>query len=168
MPSLFVRILLFFSSYAPLFVITALQWHSKIGKWSYLLGTIAVVSVVALWLFVRVSRRIAPVPLEIESARSLNAEALNYVATYIFPFLDSRPDDPLYAAGLLVLYAVLGIIYVNSNMIHINPLLNVVGYRLIEVETGGTVCSLITRRRFIARGSIIRVRRLGDDVYMEA
>lgn len=168
MPSLLVRLLLFLSSYAPLFVITGLQWHAKIGKWSILLFSVAGISIVALWIFFLLSRRIAVVPIEIESARSLNAEALNYVATYIFPFLDSRPDDPLYAVGLVVLYGMLGIIYVNSNMIHINPLLNLVGYRLIEIEIGGTVCSLITRRRFIARGSTIRVRRLGDDVYMEA
>jgi hypothetical protein len=52
-------------------------------------------------------------------------------------------------------------------MIHINPVLNVLGFRLFEVEVDGTTLSLITRRRFIARNTMIYARRLGDDVLLE-
>jgi hypothetical protein len=167
MPSLIVRILLFISSYSPLLVIAFFQWHQKLGRISYVFLAAATLSLIVLWMFFRYARRLAAVSVTIDSSRTMNAEALNYVATYVFPFLDSRPDDPTYAIGLAILYVMLAVIYINSNMIHINPILNMCGFRLLEVETAGSVCSLITRKRFIAKGSSISVRRLGDDVLME-
>jgi hypothetical protein len=145
----------------------AIQWHEKLGKWSYGFWDLAALSFLVLIGFLVFARRIAKAPFTITASRSMNAEALNYVATYILPFLDSRPDDLSYATGLGIFYFVLGLIYVNSNMIHINPVLNVLGFRLFEVEVDGTTLSLITRRRFIARNTMIYARRLGDDVLLE-
>jgi hypothetical protein len=168
MPSLLVRILLFISSYAPLLVISFFQWHNKLPHARYVFLAAAVMSVLTLSLYLRCAQKMAAQVVTIESSRSLNAEALNYIATYIIPFLDSRPEDWQYATGLAIFFTMLCIIYINSNMIHINPVLNVCGYRLLEVEIGGTICSLITRRRFLARETQINVRRLGDDILMEA
>ena len=69
---------------------------------------------------------------------------------------------------LLVFVLVLGIVYINSDMIRINPMLNLAGYHLyeIKVEHGTESYSLITRRR-IRRGDTIRIVDVGRGLFLE-
>lgn len=62
-----------------------------------------------------------------------NSEAIGYIATYIVPFFASDFTS-LYECGIFVVVMMLiYTIYTNSNMILINPLLNI-WYSLLEVE----------------------------------
>ena len=52
-------------------------------------------------------------------------------------------------------------------MIHINPMLNIFGYRIYEVKLAdGAVHALITKRR-VLRGVDIKVIEIDEDIYME-
>jgi hypothetical protein len=66
--------------------------------------------------------------------------------------------------ALLIFVIVLGIVYVNSNLIHINPMLNLFGYDVYEItfehsETSSH--SLITRRR-ITRNETLHTIDIGE------
>jgi hypothetical protein len=71
-------------------------------------------------------------------------------------------------AIFLIFIAVLGIVYVNSDMIHINPMLNMMGYHLYEitVENGAESYSLIIRRR-VKRGETVRIVDVGRGIFWE-
>jgi hypothetical protein len=61
----------------------------------------------------------------------------------------------------------IGMLYINSNMIHINPMLNLFGYHLYEVTLeDGDVHSLVTRRR-VRYKETLTVIRLGDEILFE-
>ena len=71
-------------------------------------------------------------------------------------------------AALLIFIAVLGIVYVNSNMIHVNPMLNLMGYHLYEitVEKSEVPHALITHHR-VALGETIHLIDIGDGMFLE-
>ncbi len=138
MPSLFVRCLLFVSSYFPLTAIFGiLLWEKHV-------------------LFAIIT----------ELDRH-DGDVLSYVASYLVPFVSlDLTGTQLWA--VIVFLAVLLIIYVNSNMIYINPMLNILGYHLYEVKIAKNETSfyLLTRQRVGLR-SVVRVARIGDSTFLQ-
>jgi len=62
-----------------------------------------------------------------------NSEAIGYIATYIVPFLASDFSSGFECVVFVVVMVLIYVIYTNSNMILINPLLNI-WYSLLEIE----------------------------------
>ena len=62
-----------------------------------------------------------------------NSEAVGYIATYIVPFLASDFTSWYEYVTFVVVMTLIYVIYTNSNMILINPLLSI-WYSLLEVE----------------------------------
>jgi len=60
------------------------------------------------------------------------------------------------------------VLYVRSNMIYINPILNFFGYHLyeVEIEASQSAHYYITRKP-PERGREIRFVRLSDDIFLE-
>ena len=93
---------------------------------------------------------------------------MSYIVTYLIPFLDLDLKSGSDVGALLVLLAVIGILYVNSNLIYINPILNLVGFHVYEVSgEDGRPSALLTRRGYIPPGERLRVVSLGNYVLME-
>lgn len=130
-----VRLRLFLSSYAPLFAIGAIRFEGVALRVS--LGAIAVAGAVSLALLVRTSaRRLTPRRVTPTSVEDMGAEVSAYIATYLLPFVAvERPDAlDLVAYGLVLV--VLAVVFVNSDLLGVNPLLYLAGYRAYAV--GGT------------------------------
>lgn len=170
MPTVPVRLVLFLSSYAPLLIILAIREWPRSQFIAGSLAALAGLSTLVLFLlFVKLVPRLHPVLTPIARASSRSAEAVAYIVTYLIPFLDLRLDAATDIASLVILMGAIGIIYVNSNMILVNPLLSISGYHLYDAETGeGTAITVLSRRRFIGRGSELELRSLGAGVFVEA
>ncbi len=163
-----VRLLLFFSSYAPLLVILSVRNYFNNRVVSLSLLGVAIVSVLTLFGYLRVAHSLAPHGITVNDATSKDGDAMSYIVTYIIPFLDAPMNEPLKAISLGILFAVLGVLYINSNLIYTNPMLNLHGYHVFQIETTeGKVSALITRRSYIRAGSDFLVAPLGDYVLLE-
>jgi hypothetical protein len=168
MPTVLTRFVLFLSSYAPLMLIFAIRDPLKMRFSRYVFLTLAIVSLGLLWLFLRSGQRLAPHSITVQSAQVRDTEAMSYIVIYFLPFLQVSASNLGDAFSLLLVYAVVAVIYVNSNLIYINPVLNVVGYRLFEVASGsGKVSTLITRRDYVPSGEQLNVASLGNYVLLE-
>jgi hypothetical protein len=105
----------------------------------------------------------------VEKISGKDADAMSYIVTYLIPFLDIKIDEPSNYISLLLLFAVVAVVYVHSSLIYINPTLNILRYRLFEIEIqGGKTTALLSRRSFVERGSTISVISLGDQILLEA
>ena len=62
-----------------------------------------------------------------------NSEAIGYIATYIVPFMASDFSSLFECVVFVIVMGLIYVIYKNSNMILINPLLNI-RYSLLDVE----------------------------------
>ncbi len=109
-----------------------------------------------------------PIQVKITGRQEKDGDIMGYVASYIVPFVTFPLNGWQQIPTLLVFISVLGVIYVNSSMIRINPMLSFVGFHLydITVENDPDTYSLFTRRR-IKRGETVRIVDVGRGIYLE-
>jgi len=168
MLSIGARILLFVSSYFPLLIIFTIQNLNSHFYWALGLASLGVLSLIGLALFIHFVNTSSPRIQEVTFVQRKDTEVMAYIVTYIFPFLGLNFGDLNNIISLGIFFLILGVIYVNSNMISINPTLNLLGYHLYEIETqGGTIHTIISRRRRISKGDKLSVVVIGDDIMME-
>ncbi len=168
MPNLLTRLMLFLSSYAPLFLIIAMRaWHEN-QRISLACIAVSVLSLFVLFIFLQTAQAIGPSKITIASIKSRDGDVMSYIVTYLLPFLAVKLGDPNDVMSLGILLFVVGLLYVNSNMIYTNPALNIVGYHIFEVEDGnGKVSALLCKRPYIRNGSELDVISIGDYVLLE-
>ena len=168
MPTIPVRIVLFFSSYAPLFLIVAMRGWRDSRCLAIGLAVVAVVAVLVLFVFLRTARKLAADRITVDSVASRDGDAMSYIVTYLLPFLAVKLNDVTDVGSLGMVLLVIAILYVNSNMIYTNPVLNIAGYHVFEIhDADGKTTALICKRAYIRTGSEIDVISLGDYVLLE-
>lgn len=168
MPNAPTRLILFLSSYAPLFLIIAMRGWSPNRHLAQGLAAVSLVSVVVLFIFLRTAQKLAADRIKVDSVASRDGDAMSYIVTYLLPFLAVNLNDVTDVASLGVVLLVIAILYVNSNMIYTNPVLNIVGYHIFEVhDADGKTSALICKRAYIRTGSEIDVISVGDYVLLE-
>lgn len=153
---LLTRLILFVSSYVPLFVIIILkqvfehQQYLNFGGFSTqavttffekflisgVLLAVSLAGVIGLVFFtksmtVRLER--SGDRIEIKKIQNKNNESIGYVATYLVPFMYQSFSTPFEVLSFIILMSVIFVIYVNSTLIVVNPMLNL-WYSLYDIE----------------------------------
>lgn len=168
MPNLPTRVVLFLSSYTPLFLIMAVKYGMAHHYFGLSMLLLSVVSVGILLVYLSTAATLAIDQVVVEKISGKDTEAMSYIVTYLIPFLDIKIDKPSNFISLLLLFIVVGVLYVHSNLIYINPTLNMLSYHLFEIELqGGKTAALLSKRGFVERGSTIAVTSLGEQVLLE-
>jgi hypothetical protein len=129
---------------------------------------IAIGSVLVLFLFFRTYRGMTPDQVTIKTVSTRDSETLSYIVSYLLPFLGISFMDIPSALSLVIFVVIIGIIYISSNMVYINPILSLRGYHMLEIEDGtGKISVLVTKRSYVAPGSTIDVWSLGDFAFLQ-
>jgi len=168
MPSILSRILLFLSSYFPLnLIFFFLLWppsqNRPLAIVFLVTGACGLVGLFAFYVFVL--RRKARVQITVDELQRRDGEAINYIATYAITFVALPIDHVEKVLALATFFIVVGILYVQSNMIHINPMLNLVGFHLYEVRLDSGSSRFLVTRRGLARGDTLRVVDAGGILF---
>lgn len=152
MPNLLTRFLLFGSSYSPLFIILAVRLSQTQQLLAIVLIGFCLVSAGGLAVYIVAVSRLAPhtgIPRE---AKTRESEILSYVVTYLLPFLSFSFKGWRDVVSIGVFFSVIAILYVTSSMIHVNPLLRLVGFHMFEVTFEDDSTRLVLTRRTRIRG----------------
>ena len=167
MPSLIARVLLFLSSYFPLSVVFfVLLLRNEAGLAAAILA-IGLLSVAGLAIYLRSLHSIAPMLVQVGAVQRRDREIIAYLLSYVIPYLAVPFNGLERGIGLGIFFCVIGFLYVRANMIHINPMLTLLGYRLYDVTLdNGGVHALITKSRVVRRGEM-QVVKIGDDILFE-
>ena len=129
---------------------------------------LAALCAVALALFLRSVQRYTPYDIVVAKTSARDSELTSYVVTYLLPFLAFSSSSWALLVSVAVLFTVIAVLYVQSGMIHINPLLSLLGYHLFDVETQeGKTSALICRHLYVRTGSTLKVVPLSDYIVME-
>jgi len=170
MPRLPVRCLLFISSYFPLTLIFSFILSENHPGWAIgvLLFGFASLIGLALYFGVFATRGKTIFHEKVTGVQRRDGDIMSYFASYLIPFITFTLDGWRQIATISVVVLVLLVLYVTSNMIYINPVLNLAGYHLYEVTLENSDLShyLITRRR-VVRGKTIAVVRIGEAAFLE-
>jgi len=168
MPNLWTRLILFLSSYSPLFLIIAIRgWHDN-WHLAVALSCVAIASVIVLFLFLHTVHNLAADKVAISSVASRDGAAMSYIVTYLLPFLAVNLNDIADITSLGIVLVVIGLLYINSNLIYTNPVLNIAGYHIFEIKDDeGKTIALISARSYVEAGSQISAVSVGDYVLLE-
>jgi hypothetical protein len=131
---LWLRIVLFLSSYSFLFVILMVQnWESL--RILLVLGSIIILANTILFFVLWKLQKKRDTYLQIKTANNRSWENVGYIFTYVIPFLSTDLSSPKDIIALALLFLVIGFFYATTSMIHINPTLNLLGYRIYIITT---------------------------------
>lgn len=147
--NIFIKIFLFLTAYYPLFLILFVQNSNLIDKifsegiksikWtsfndSLIYGLIVgLVFFVLLKLFIKFQKKSNTSQFRVIKIKDISHETLNYILTYLIAFLSLKLNDPKDIISILILLFIIGIIYVNSNLLYINPFLQLLNYSIYEL-----------------------------------
>ena len=168
MPTLTTRTVLFLSSYSPLLLIFAFHLLDKHPRVGWALVALSFISLVGLGVFLTLVQRFVPVQVIVASMKSRDGDVMSYIVTYLLPFLAVKLDDSMDGLSFGLLLLVVAVLYLNSNLIYVNPLLNICGYHIFEIDDqDGKTSVLICKRRYLRVGEKIRAVPVGDYVLLE-
>jgi hypothetical protein len=121
---------LFLSSYSPALLILAVRsYHHSTALFWISLG-LAVLSAGAFLLFIFVVRRGGPFRATVEDVEPQDGELAAYVATYLLPFIVVFGATLQDVIALALFLFFIGLLWVKSGMIYLNPLLAAIGYHV--------------------------------------
>ncbi len=169
MPSLFVRCMLFFSSYVPLMLIfSILLWRSHL-TWALGILTLGMLSLLITYLYIRRRRRKGGVSqAKITGVEKRDENVVGYIASYLIPFVTFPLEQPEQGIALLVFIGVLLILYVSSNMIYINPMFNLCGWHLYEITIDSDqMAHYLIARQGIKPNRTLYFVEISTNVYFE-
>ncbi|WP_010632858.1 anti-phage protein KwaA [Sporolactobacillus vineae] len=148
----FVKSLFFISSYMPLFVFLAIAnislaknnkhdvWYKIIweNNWHNLgietrifwiiITFLMVISILAIVIFTnwKTSKSLIVIP----NMSLLKDEVMSYVVTYVIPILSLNVKSSSSLIINSLLFVTIGVIYVKNDLIYLNPVLSLLGYRV--------------------------------------
>jgi hypothetical protein len=167
--TLFAKLILFASSYSPLMVMWALMlWDD----YSWVAAGLCIAAVGSLIFVVAVhswARTVNQTRIEVASVESRDGEAMSYIVSYLLPFLGTGDEPAIELIAKFVVLAILGILYINSNMIYTNPVFNLLGFHLYAVDSEvGKRLMIVSRRDYIEPRGTVKVHMVGNFVGLEA
>jgi hypothetical protein len=164
---------LFLSSYAPAFLIIAVRsfQHSCLLFWASLV--LAMLSASAFLIFIKVARSGGAFVGTVSAVEPRDGDLAAYVATYLLPFVMVSSPTTQDVIALAIFLFFIGLLWVNSRMLYLNPLLALVRYRLFIVKVrvrGGNELPrafLLSRQNNLEIGDEVNVDRLATGVLID-
>ncbi|WP_166870849.1 hypothetical protein [Salinibacterium sp. ZJ450] len=166
------KTIMFLSSYSPVFILLAFQVKDLPAKWVF--GALAVVGLAGIATLLSWTRQKAATTFVIVSRRDAGAEVAGFLAGYLLPLitLNKSGADFYWASGTFLALAL--IVAVGSSMVQVNPLLYLMRYKVLAVDTEaehGTrlrMSRYLITRRDVRIGEVIDAHRLAADVLLRA
>ena len=144
---IWVKICLFLVSYFPLFIIMSiLNYDNYIILYSTIGFSIVGFSglIITISTYHKISGEYKN-PIEIKSEGKINFQ---YFLAYIIPFIAIDIDSNRQLLAYSILFIFIGILYVKTNLIYVNPTLTILGYNLFKFRTKEEDAMLITRNKY--------------------
>jgi hypothetical protein len=156
MPRLPFRVAMFLSSFSPLFVLMAYENRDALSAAIPLLAATGI-GLLGLAVVMWQLRAQSGPQIKVRDSFPLEGEVLAYIAVYLVPFLNVDLAQRESAIAFVFFLFILCVVYVNSNMLFVNPVLSLRGYHSFEViDKDGHKYALISRTRGLDPGTIIK------------
>lgn len=174
-----VRYALFLSAYSPLFALLGLRMildnYTIITQWNIfsvgalLILIIILLSNIILYDLLQKSKEGDQYKhITIKHKENLNHVYLEYLVTYIIPFLNVNYSSIKDIFLLFLLLIMVCFMYLKSNLIYVNPMINIFGYNLFKIDDPAqNEYMLLTKRdKLLLNISIIAVP-VHENIVME-
>jgi hypothetical protein len=177
MPRRWVLWALFLSSYTPLFFLVAVRSIGSSKILTIASGALTIGGLAGTILFLYAVKDKTPGQFQLIDVENRDPDVTAYAATYLLPFLTVFSGTWQDLLSLAAFVLILGVVYVRSRLIYVNPLLALFGYRLwrvIPITDGAPnppavtpwPCFLLTRKDQVKKGQRIEAWRATSDLML--
>ncbi|WP_312910166.1 hypothetical protein [Natronosalvus caseinilyticus] len=178
------RWILFFSSYAPLYLVVALRGHeAKFSTFGIEFGLhelggvevsalsigailFTIFSVGFLLLVLHLKRSRGGVREDVENYENQTEMVTEYLIVYIFPFIVFDYTDPFNIGAFLILFLAIGAVQVRSNKLYANPVLAFFRYNIYKVEDDNGKRLILTKQTLKDEIVSLKTVELSTGVYV--
>ena len=102
----------------------------------------------------------------IESIENVNKIGLEYFVAYIIPFLNFNLGLLYDAISLLILFGFMCFMYIKSDLIYMNPVLNIIGYNIFKIISEKKELMIITKKKRNELNNSEELIELGNNVLL--
>lgn len=149
-------VLLFLSSYAVMFGALALRFDSpKWLRWACV--GLCVAGALSAAYIVTMQRRLAPEYATIKEVDDRGADVSGYLATYLLPLVVISAPNINDIVAYTMIFATMGVVYVRSRLIQVNPTLYLLGFRLFYILSEDGFAGYLLSRREPSIGDRLRI-----------
>ena len=167
------KYLLFIASFSPLFVIMTVGFALNHQDSQYLipaivipLSIIAISTLLAIYKFRIFRRSTNAKEIKVEKVSEINIiqYIIPYIILYVF-LISVKIEDLTTLVSILAILVLIGILYVKTRMILINPALMFVGFKVYEIHATDYTrpITIISEKR---PEGIIKIRDIDHDLYI--
>lgn len=159
-----VKLVLFLTSYIPLYIIIAVLNHSiPVVLVSFFI--FAVVVLILFFLIYYVIGRTSGDYLGVDRVDNINSINIEYLVTYFLPFLNVSFTNPFSLLAMFIVFFIIGFIYVNSDMLYTNPTLNLLGFSVFKCGVKDDYVVIISRKGKgeLSQSSVVKI---GSKLYI--
>jgi hypothetical protein len=126
--------LLFLSAYSPVFLILALRAYDRVCPIVIMALGLLLAAALGVLAFLFVLRRTEPQQMRLVTVEQRDGDLAGFLVAYLLPFVGVLASDWRDVMAVALFIGFIGIVYVNSRMIYVNPLLALFGYHLILIR----------------------------------
>lgn len=156
---------LFLSSYSPLFALLAVRFTEPWLRITCL--GLALAGLGALLLLLRLDKRASAGSHRLTDVREAGGEAAAYLATYLLPLLTVTTPSILDLIAYTGFLAVAAVVHTHTSVLQVNPLLFVLGFKVLEIRDDQNLRSYLVTRRNIDVGDLIFATRFDNSVLID-
>lgn len=110
-------------------------------------------------------RELQEEPVGIKKATRMDKEALAFLVTYALPLI-ARSEDQTNFVALAVFVVVVGLVLVQLQILHVNPLLGILGFHFYEIERADGDSALVVSRSRLLPDAETQGHRLGPSLWL--
>ena len=165
---LWVKGALFISAYTPLLLILILKYLNP-SDFIFFICIFLLILVNLIWIIIfKITRSWTSSTYTVKKSINRSSDALDYIIAYVITFLGFEFKTWQDITSIFILLIVIFFVYVHSNLIFTNPLLNIFGFKIqqVEVQEGGEMV-LITKKFNLKKGDKITVKNMSDNIFLE-
>jgi hypothetical protein len=164
--SRFAQIALAGTALAPVLLVWAAATYATHWVEAVAAVTVAFLLVVICLGILALARRGLQVePVAIKRATRLDKEALAFLLTYALPLI-AQGDDRTNLAAQAVFVVVVGLVVVQLQILHVNPLLGILGFHFYEIERADGDSALVVSRSRHPPDVAAQGQRLGPALWL--
>ncbi len=137
----YIRLLLFLSSYYPLFAIVMITHYEQIEVFYILIPTIALSTIELLRVFRKLNKiggnyKVGNNDVSQGIIENTGKATLQYFLTYIVPLLAFNLTDWQEFVTFGIIFFIIGVLYIKSDLIYLNPTLLLLRFNIYKVRLG--------------------------------
>ncbi|CDA09748.1 hypothetical protein [Intestinibacter bartlettii] len=170
-----MRIRMFISSYFPLYVILLILYRDKILSiihYTNIITSIFIITLVALCIIsifvcINLKRTKGNENHIFNEIQKTEDTIISYMMTYIVPILSIDLQDSNTLIMNIILYILIGFMYVRLSLIYLNPLFLMCGYYIYKSENEAVIISNISYIELRSlNGFRLKSTSLGNNIYL--